>query len=179
MSTPGHLGGHYNFTAMVESTFDFIHSKYDIKSVIDIGCGPAGMTEYMLSKSVDAIGVDGDPSLPKKDYVIVHDYTTGPLELERTFDLAYSTEFLEHVYAEFIPNFLPSFQKAKYVFCSAAPKGQGGHHHVNENSKEYWIDVFDKYGFTYLKEDSEQIAKTHEYKLVKDNSMFFVNRNYG
>jgi hypothetical protein len=178
MITPSHLGGHYNFTAMVESTFDFIHQKYNIKSVIDIGCGPAGMVEYMRSKGVDAIGIDGDPALPKKEYVIVHDYTLGPLELERKFDLAYSTEFLEHVYEEFIPNFLPSFQKAKYVFCSAAPKGQGGHHHVNENSKEYWIDVFDKYGFDYLKEDSEEISKTHEYKLVKDNSMFFVNRNY-
>ncbi len=179
MSTPGHLGGHYNFTAMIQSTFDFIEKRYNIKSVIDIGCGPAGMTEYMLSKGIDAIGVDGDPSLPKKEYVIVHDYTLGPLILDKKFDLAYSTEFLEHVYEEFIPNFLPSFQKAKYVFCSAAPKGQGGHHHVNENSKEYWIEKFDQYGFTYLKEDSDEISKTHEYKLVKDNSMFFINRNYG
>lgn len=177
MSLPGHLGGHYNFTAMVQSTFDFIHQKYDIKSVIDIGCGPAGMVEYMISKNVDAIGVDGDFTLPKKDHVIVHDYTVGPLQLDRKFDLAYSTEFLEHVEEKYIPNFLPTFQKAKYVFCSAAPKGQGGHHHVNENSKEYWIDIFDQYGFTYLSENSIEIAKTHEYKLVKDNSMFFVSRN--
>jgi len=178
MSTPAHLGGHYNFTAMIESTFDFIQQKYNIQSVIDIGCGPAGMVEYMRSKNVDAIGVDGDPSLPKKDYVIVHDYTLGPLELDRKFDLAYSTEFLEHVYGEFIPNFLPSIQKGKYAFCSAAPIGQGGHHHVNENSKEYWIQKFDEYGFTYLKEDSDDISETHEYKLVKHNSMFFFNRNY-
>lgn len=177
MNLPGHLGGHYNFTAMVESTFDFIHQKYNIKSVIDIGCGPAGMVEYMRSKNVDAIGVDGDFTLPKKEYVIVHDYTVGPLQLDRKFDLAYSTEFLEHVEEKYIPNFLPTFQKGKYVFCSAAPKGQGGHHHVNENSKEYWIDIFDKYGFTYLSEDSAQISLTHEYKLVKNNSMFFVNRN--
>lgn len=178
MTTPAHLGGHYNFTAMVESTFDFIQQKYNIQSVLDIGCGPAGMVEYMRSKGVDAIGVDGDPSLPKKEYVIVHDYTLSPLELHRKFDLAYSTEFLEHVYEQYIPNFLPSFQKAKYVFCSAAPKGQGGHHHVNENSKEYWIEKFNSYGFTYLKDDSDEISKTHEYKLVKNNSMFFVNRNY-
>jgi hypothetical protein len=102
----------------------------------------------------------------------------GPLELDRKFDLAYSTEFLEHVYEEFIPNFLPSIQKGKYAFCSAAPIGQGGHHHVNENSKEYWIQKFDEYGFTYLKEDSDEISETHEYKLVKHNSMFFFNRNY-
>lgn len=178
MTTPAHLGGHYNFTAMIESTFDFIQQKYNIQSVIDIGCGPAGMVEYMRSKGADAIGVDGDPSLPKKDYVIVHDYTLGQLQLDRKFDLAYSTEFLEHVYEQYIPNFLPSFQKAKYVFCSAAPVGQGGHHHVNENSKEYWIEKFDSYGFTYLKDDSDEISKTHEYKLVKNNSMFFVNREY-
>ncbi len=178
MKLPSHLGGHYNFTAMVNSTFDFLQEKYKIQSVIDIGCGPAGMTEYMISKGADAIGIDGDFTLPKKAHVIVHDYTKGLLEIDRKFDLAYSTEFLEHVYEQFIPNFLPSFQKAKYAFCSAAPKGQGGHHHVNENSKEYWIDIFDKYGFTYLKKDSDEISKTHEYKLVKDNSMFFVNREH-
>ena len=27
--------------------------------------------------------------------------------------------------------------------------GQGGHHHVNEQEKEYWIDIFNKNDFRY------------------------------
>jgi hypothetical protein len=59
---------------------------------------------------------------------------------------------------------------------SAAPKGQGGHHHVNENSKEYWIEKFAEYGFEHLPEDSLEIEKTFDDKLICKNSLFFKNK---
>lgn len=170
-----HLGGHYNATAMPIKVFDFMVEKYNFKSVIDIGCGPAGMTEYSNFKGIYAIGVDGDTSLGEKDYVIFHDYTLGELQLDETFDLAYSTEFLEHVEERFVPNFMKSFQKAKYVFCTGAPKGQGGHHHVNEQSIDYWIEKFNEYDFTFLENESQEIKKHSGDKLITRNSMFFSN----
>lgn len=171
-----HLGGHFGFTAMCLPTLDYIKEKYNIRSMIDIGCGPAGMTEYANLMGIYAIGIDGDTSLGEKPYVKFHDYVEGKLQLFETFDLAYSTEFLEHVEEKFLPNFMPSFQKAKYAFVSAAPKGQGGHHHVNENSKEYWIEKFAEYGFEHLPEDSLEIEKTFDDKLICKNSLFFKNK---
>jgi hypothetical protein len=171
-----HLGGHYNFTAMCLPTLDYIKEKFNIKSMIDIGCGPAGMTEYANYIGIYAIGIDGDTSLGEKPYVKFHDYVEGPLELNETFDLAYSTEFLEHVEEKFISHFMPSFQKAQYVFVSAAPKGQGGYHHVNENSKEYWIEKFAEYGFEHLPEVNDETSKTFDDKLVYNNSLFFKNK---
>lgn len=170
-----HLGGHYNSTAMPIKVFDFIVEKYKIKSVIDIGCGPAGMTEYSNFKGIYAIGIDGDTSLGQKDHVVFHDYTLGELQLNETFDLAYSTEFLEHVEEKYIPNYMKSFQKAKYVFCTGAPKGQGGHHHVNEQSIDYWIEKFKEYEFTFLSNDLEEIKKYSGDKLITRNGMFFIN----
>lgn len=172
-----HLGGHLNRTCMCLDTLLFIKEKYNITSMIDVGCGPAGMTEYANYLGIYSIGVDGDTNLPKKEYVIFHDYSLSKLELNETFDLVYSAEFLEHVYAEFIPNFMASFQKAQYAFVTAAPPGQGGFHHVNEQPKDYWIKVFDEYGFDYLKEESDEISKTNlSWAMIRDNSMFFKNR---
>jgi hypothetical protein len=172
-----HLGGHYGFTAMCLPTLDYIKEKFDIKSMIDVGCGPAGMTEYANYIGIYGIGIDGDTSLGEKPYVKLHDYVTGPLELNETFDLAYSTEFLEHVEEEFLSNFMPTFQKAQYAFISAAPPGQGGHHHVNEKNKEYWIEKFAEYGFEHLPEASDEISKTFpEWKLITNNSLFFKNK---
>jgi hypothetical protein len=171
-----HLGGHYGFTAMCLPTLDYIKDKFGIKSMIDVGCGPAGMTEYANYIGIYGVGIDGDISLGEKPYVKFHDYVTGPLELDETFDLAYSTEFLEHVEEQFLPHFMPSFQKAQYAFISAAPKGQGGHHHVNENSKEYWIEKFAEYGFEHLPEVSDGISKTFDDKLISNNSLFFKNK---
>lgn len=173
-----HLGGHFNRTCMCLDTLLFIKQKYNITSMLDIGCGLAGMTEYANYLGIYSIGVDGDSSLPKKDYVILHDYSLDKLNLNETFDLAYSAEFLEHVYDNFIPNFMICFQKAQYSFITAAPPGQGGHHHVNEQPKEYWIEVFNDYGFEYLKEDSLEISKTNlSWPMIRDNSMFFKNKN--
>lgn len=172
-----HLGGHFGFTAMVTKTFDFIVEKYNIKSVLDIGCGPAGMVEYANFKGIYSVGVDGDPDLEDKPYVTKHDFTIGELTLDKSFDLVYSTEFAEHVKEEYVKNFMPLFQKGNYVFISAAPPGQGGHHHVNCKNKEYWIKKFEEYGFEYLNDESSEIAKTSNDNVVKDNSMFFRNKN--
>ena len=171
-----HLGGHFNFTAMCLPTLNFIKDKFNIKSMIDVGCGPAGMTEYANLMGIYAVGIDGDTTLGEKPYVIFHDYNEGKLQLDETFDLAYSTEFVEHVGKQYIDNFMPTFQKAQYVFLSAAPPGQGGYHHVNENTKEYWIEIFSQYGFEHLSEASDEIALTFDDKLVCKNSMFFKNK---
>ena len=171
-----HLGGHFGFTAMLRKTFDYIQNKYNINSMFDIGCGPAGMVEYANYKGVYALGIDGDPDLGEKPYTILHDFTTGPFELDSSFDLVYSTEFVEHVEEQYVDNFMPLFTKGKYVFLSAAPPGQSGHHHVNCKSKEYWIQKFEQYGFEYLPEDSEKISETSTDIVVCQNSMFFKNK---
>ena len=175
---PDHLGGHLGFTSMLIPTFNHIVSKYEIKSVLDVGCGPAGMVEYANYNGIYSIGIDGDFGLPKKDYVLVHDFTEGKIEFDKKFDLIYSTEFFEHVDKIYMDNFLCLFKNAKYAFVSAAPPGQGGHHHVNEQTKEFWIDTLKEYGLKYLPEDSEEISNTNESDLVRKNSMFFINENF-
>lgn len=172
-----HLGGHFNFTCMCIPTLNLIKEKFNIKSMIDVGCGPAGMVEYANFIGIYSIGIEGDDTLEKKEYVKLHDYTLGKVEVNQCFDLAYSAEFLEHVEEEFLPNFMDTFQKAKYVFVTAAPPGQGGHHHVNEQPKDYWKKKFDEYGFDYDSEVSNELSKTMDVVMIANNSMFFKNRN--
>jgi len=177
--TKKHLGGHYNFTAMLKPTYDLIKNTFDIKSMLDIGCGPGGMVEYSNYIGIYSIGVDGDESVKNnKEYILIHDYTLGELVLDETFDLVYSTEFLEHVEEKYVPNFMPSFKKGKYVFCSAAPPGQSGHHHVNCKPKEYWIEKFKNINFEYDEEFTKALSETTNDRVVKTNGMFFTNKNF-
>jgi len=174
-----HLGGHFDFTSMLKPTLDFIKQKYDIRSMIDIGCGPGGMVEYANYIGIYSIGVDGDEIIKKnKEYIHIHDYTLGEYNFNESFDLAYSTEFLEHVEENYIRNFMPTFQQAKYIWCTAAVPGQPGHHHVNCKAKDYWIDIFKEYGLEYQKEISAEISKTDDAELVSQNSMFFINNQF-
>jgi SAM-dependent methyltransferase len=174
-SLPPHLGGHYNETHLDNGVLDYMIKKYKIESYLDVGCGPGGMLELAASKGLRVLGVDGDFTLTHSNPVIIHDYTTGPAPIEGEFDLCWSCEFLEHVDAKYIPNFMNSFQKAKYVIATHALPGQGGHHHVNEQLYGYWVDTFANYGFKFSAVESLSLreASTMPAAHFKRSGLFF------
>jgi SAM-dependent methyltransferase len=122
---------------------------------VDVGCGP-GTWMRVLSELHDCevIGVDGDyvpPSrreLPPESF-IEHDLLQ-PLRLDRHFDLALSLEVAEHLPASRSRGFVRDLTGlAPVVIFSAAPPGQGGVNHVNEQWPTYWIDVFAEQGYEF------------------------------
>jgi len=173
-----HLGGHFNFTSMFMEELDFLKTKYNIKSMLDIGCGLGGMTEFANFIDIYALGIDGDKTVGEKPYIKFHDFNDGIMPLDEKFDLVYSIEFLEHVYERYMPNYMDLFQKGNYIIVSAATPGQGGHHHVNEQHYDYWIEKFDQYGFTYQPDVVSEIIEVSKNKpFMSKNMMFFTNNN--
>lgn len=194
MSLPNHLGGHKNKTHLDRANLEYMVNKYNVKTMLDIGCGPAGMVNLARELGIDAQGIDGDFEVERPDVpVTIHDYEKGPGPLGNlTVDFAWSCEFVEHVYEEFVPNFMEDFRRAQYVIMTYAPPGKSGHHHVNCNTEEYWINVFDLYGFDYNTEETQYIRsnssmgsiktnkKTGEQRerhtFVRDHGLFFTRR---
>ena len=183
---PKHLGGHLNKTHVDRGSLEILKRRFDIKSMLDIGCGPGDM--YNIAKDLDIkwYGIDGD-FLFKRDNEIskqtaIHDFSKGICysyayitQIDGTtwkeFDLAWSVEFLEHVEERYVSNFMAAFKQCKYVIATAAPPGWPGHHHVNCRDQEYWKGVFAANGFEY----DETITK-----LVKENSTMvkpFMQKN--
>ena len=146
-----HLGGHQGTTNIDAGALDWIINELNPKSFLDIGCGPGGMVEHAERCGLDSFGIDGDYTLKRynPDKFLIHDYTVGPAPLDKRFEFGWSVEFLEHVYEKYIPNYMQSFQQCDCILITYAPPGWGGHHHVNENTQEYWIDTFKNYGFTF------------------------------
>jgi len=186
-SLPSHLGGHLNKTHTDRGTLLYLMEKYNIKSFLDIGCGPGGMVQIANWRGLDALGIDGDWEVRKEPEakVLIHDYTTGPAPLEAAslriaFDLGWSVEFLEHVEEQYLDNYMQDFARCKYVVCTAAGPGAPGHHHVNCQPAEYWHAVFDKYGFDYDDETTQEIRlkKSNMQKpFMQRTGMFFVRRS--
>jgi cyclopropane fatty-acyl-phospholipid synthase-like methyltransferase len=167
---PGHLGGHKNKTHLDKSNLEYMIKKYNVKTMLDIGCGPAGMVSLARELGIDAQGIDGDWQVERPDVpVTIHDYTTGPSALTDTVDLVWSCEFVEHVYEEYLPNFMKDFQKGKYVIMTFAPVGKKGHHHVNCNTEEYWIKTFNNYGFNFNKQETDFIRQNSSMGKSKKN----------
>lgn len=155
-----YLGGHEDKTQFDQGAFDYLASHFQIKNMVDIGCGPAGMVYYALSRGIQAVGVDGDPSVARDCPVVIeHDYTTSPLRLDE-FDLGWSVEFVEHVEEQYLPNFMETFSCCKHVFITAAIPGQSGYNHVNCQWGDYWINKFEQAGFTLDREATEGVRKS-------------------
>ena len=154
----GHLGG-YVIGRPAPGTWcpeiwDWCIGELGVRSMVDVGCGLGYVLEYFDRGGVEVLGVDGSPSaistgvLP--DRVRQHDFTHGPWAPEKPYDLVWSTEFIEHVEQQYEPNFLKTFGAAtKYLMITFAVPGQQGHHHVNLQYEDYWIDRMKELGFSY------------------------------
>jgi glycosyltransferase involved in cell wall biosynthesis/SAM-dependent methyltransferase len=127
--------------------------QYGVRSVLDIGCGIATNLAWFEEYGFEVLGVEGHPRalnaslLPGK--VVKHDFSKGPWAPDRSFDLCLCTEFAEHVEAQFEENWMVAVDKCAYLLLSAAPPGQRGYHHVNEQPDAYWIDRFQSRGFRH------------------------------
>jgi SAM-dependent methyltransferase len=183
-----HLGGHLNTTHLDEGALTWATTYFNIKTMIDVGCGPGGMVKLANEKyNIDAVGVDGDFTLTRfnNDYFIIHDFAESEISLDKTFDLGWSVEFVEHVYEKYIPNYMPCFQACKNIIISYAPPGFPGHHHVNCQTESYWIDTFSQYGLDHdpvateiLRELSTMnIDKDTDKQFIKNRGLVFKNKN--
>lgn len=178
--TPSHLGGHGNITHIDIGALKYLKTTFDIKSVLDIGCGFGEMQRICKEENIGWAGIDGDKNCTN-DHIINHDYTKGPLDHgDKIYDLGWSVEFLEHVKEEYIDNFMQSFLKCKIICVTHALPGKKGHHHVNCQLPEHWIQIFEKNGFAYSEKHSIEVRKhsTMHREFMRNTGKVFINTRF-
>lgn len=148
MFEAGHLGGYR--VGGDEATFypdlwTWLATEGLVRSVLDIGCGDGQALAFFRELGCKVRGIDGveqqDPD------IIRHDYTQGPFIPSIEYDLAWSCEFVEHVAEQYMPNFLATFLGARLVLITHASPGQGGYHHVNCRTADYWVGAMAAIGY--------------------------------
>jgi SAM-dependent methyltransferase len=141
-------------TLSARAIIQILLNSLPIASVLDVGCATGTwLKEWKAGGVADVCGVDGD--YVKRDQLQIssaefmpHDLSLS-FRLERTFDLVQSLEVAEHLAAESASRFVESLTEhsSGLVLFSAAPPGQGGEFHINEQPFEYWRTLFRQRGF--------------------------------
>ncbi len=124
-----------------------------LKSILDVGCGQGfWLKEFSKTFGAEVTGVDGKHvdetslAIPSNRF-IAHDLNES-LDLAKKFDLVLSLEVAEHIKPESSQCFIESLVRhGNMVLFSAAPPGQGGYDHINEQDPDFWRALFQKAGF--------------------------------
>jgi hypothetical protein len=185
-----HLGGHAGITHIDQGAIDWAIQEFNVKSMLDVGCGIGGMVETAINNGLEAHGIDGDelkaaPKWFNKDFFTLWDFQEGPAPVNKRYDLCWSVEFVEHVYEQYIPNYIQAFQQCDILFMTHAVPGQGGYHHVNEQHEPYWIEQIEKYNFKFSREHTEKLREISTMNInqrrwapyVKLTGMVFFNES--
>lgn len=130
-----------------------VMSNFSIKSVLDVGCGQgAWLSQWNKLGVVDTLGIDG--SYVNEDKLLIPPSSfcaydiSKEYSLKRKFDLVQSLEVAEHISEKNADIFIANLvAHGNLILFSAAPKGQGGDHHVNEQSYDYWRIKFSNHGY--------------------------------
>src|SRR5262245_45998341 len=126
---------------------------HEVKRILDVGCGDGTAIKTMKDLGADVRGIDGvlQPSLD----IVEWDFSKGPFSESPTqftaaFDMVWSCEFVEHVEERYVPNFLQVFgYSLRWVLMTHGEPGQPGHHHVNNQTADYWKGALASIGFEF------------------------------
>ncbi|MCP5070209.1 MAG: class I SAM-dependent methyltransferase [bacterium] len=131
----------------------WVFESLGVRSVLDVGCGEGHAAGFFRDLGCCVLGVDGSLQARRDSVIrelhITHDFARGGYFPAHDFDLVWSCEFVEHVEERHMANFLATFASSTgYLMMTFASPGQPGHHHVNCQPAEYWVQKLAAIGFS-------------------------------
>jgi SAM-dependent methyltransferase len=156
----------------------------EIASVLDLGCGQgAWLKVWDENGAGDITGIDGPYVDPGALLIDPARFQAGdltrPIRLEREFDLVQCLEVAEHIPPEASATLVENLVRhGSLLLFSAATPGQGGEHHINEQSPDFWRDLFKSHGYVLLDFLRPRLAGLPEVESwYRYNTFLFVARD--
>ncbi len=179
-----HLGGNIlegDYNTHSPRVWDYLIDRFAVSSVLDLGSGLGYSSHYFHKKGCKVIAVDGlDSNVKNAVYPTVkHDIHDGFVKVSPV-DLVHCQEVAEHIAPECVMNLMMSLASGKFILMTHALPGQFGHHHVNLQPPEYWIQRLGHVGLFLLPEDTDivrKIAYNEGALYVAQTGMVLANRN--
>lgn len=161
----------------IETTAAMIYDVFKPNSLVDIGCGEGLFLNALHQRGVKVIGCDISDAALKvspKDFIIFQADATKPVRFNQRFDLCLCVEIAEHIPNKASKTLVKNLTSASdTIFFTAAPPGQGGVGHINEQPQSFWETLFDAEGYVLDRTLSEHFRKS----LQEAQVVYWLARN--
>ena len=147
---------HYGHSNHGKDAF-FLIKEWNVKSLLDVGCGHNEFVNAVKKLNIFSIGVDF--ACPSAD--IIADATNLPFE-EKQFDVLTCFDMLEHLRSNDVDKVLTEFSRVsnRFIFSicyrPSDTKWMGHNLHPTVKDEEWWIDKI-------LKNNGSNIKKIKNY----------------
>src|SRR5580692_130392 len=150
----------------VRTAAEGVFRTFAPKRAFDVGAGPGQLIGRLRELGVDAWGLDGSKHALERADEDVRPYLrqediTADHGVALVYELVLCTEVAEHIPAEYADVLVRRLCKAcapdGAIVFTAAPPGQGGHDHINEQPFSYWEDKFGAQGFEVDKDKTVEL----------------------
>ena len=137
-----------------------IVADFKPRAVIDVGCGTGALLTALGERGCRICGLEyADAALAhcraRRLDVAKFDLENDEYPASRRFGVAISMEVAEHLPQKAADRYVDLLTRvAPVVVFTAAPPGQGGTDHVNEQPPSYWIAKFRDRGFEHARDQS-------------------------
>ena len=164
-----------NHALKIEAVIELFHPQ----SVLDVGCGTGRSMDDFISRGIHAEGIEGSDLAISQARFPQHIHQRNlndEIQLGKRFDLVWCLEVAEHIHPRYVRNFVATCcHHADRVVMSAAPPGQGGEGHFNEQPLSYWVEKFAEFGFDWDQRNSAHLQSIDE--RFSDNVLTLVRRD--
>lgn len=143
-----HHGDSFTFHPVL---WRYLVERFAVRSVLGVGCGEGHAVAFFRSIGVFAHGIDGLKKNVDRAVIPIaqDDILAGPYYMP--VDMVWSCEVAEHILPEKVDHFLETLANGMIVAMTTARPGQDGHHHVNCQPSEYWIEKMERRGYQLSK----------------------------
>lgn len=121
--------------------------RFAPRTMLDIGAGEGHAAAFFARRGVIAHGFDGVMRNVRnaRHPIALHDLKRMPYIYP--CDLTYCVEVVEHIEEAHLSHLLRTMSNAPVIVMTHAIPGQNGHHHVNTQPPEYWIEKMAEIGY--------------------------------
>jgi len=153
--------GHERYVKSAEMIADTLYDLFRPKRLVDLGAGCGVYSHRFAMHGTEVVAIDGVVPPAEHSYPVAiqaRDLTMPFDNLWGSFDLALCLEVAEHIPEPLADAFLDNLLRfSDRLILSAAQPNQGGHHHVNEQPKRYWVSKLAAKGFSYNRRETGRI----------------------